>query len=617
MRVVINYREFALPPSAIVKDASDQSGPDVAVPPRLALGAVLGPVKWPLVVAVVLYAVSSLATVVPLIGVVELARALLPAATGGEVDADRVRLVVLVVVLALVLRVVTQFVALMITHLADGALGAALRSRLVSHLGTVPLGWFGDNASGRVKKAAQDDVATMHHLVAHSVTDLTAAVVVPVTTMVYLLAVDWRMALVALVPLVVAIGLYIFSMGGSMELYNRYNESLADINAATVEYAGGIAVVKAFGEPGRAHSRFSDTCERFISFFTGWMKQAATAGVVMEIASSPPVALALLSVAGVALVGSGTPFLDVLPALVLGLGVSAPVLALGFGFQEFREASEAAGHVGELLAVPAMPEPDDPGEPDGGTVEVERVRFGYDAESVALDDVSLRLEPGTVTALVGSSGSGKSSLARLIPRFYDPQRGTVSIGGVGVSRVGQDRLYHQVGFVFQDDYLLRASLHDNIALGRPDATREEVVAAATAAQIHHRITDLPGGYDSVLGADAELSGGERQRVAIARALLADAPVLILDEATAFADPDSEVSIQRALAQLVRGRTLLVIAHRLHTIRNVDQIVVLSGGRVVETGRHADLLAADGEYARLWRATGAARALSDESKGELR
>lgn len=576
-----------------------------STPPRFSLTELLTPVRVPIGIAVILYVISALATIVPLIAVVELARVLLPAASGQAIDQSRVWVIVWVVIGALLVRAVAQFVSLVITHLTDANLQASLRQRIVDHLRRIPLGWFDQHASGRVKKAAQDDVSAMHHLVAHTIVDITAAIVIPVATFVYLILVDWRMALVSLVPLVIAIGMYAVAMGGSMALYQKYDAALAEINAATVEYAGGIAVVKAFGQTGKAHARFTDVCRRFAQFFGDWMKRSAAAGIAMEIASSPPIALLLLTITGAALVTTGTPFINVLPGLVLGLGISAPVMTLGFGFQEMREAQEAAANVGELLAIPPVTQAHHPITPQGSVVDINRVSFSYDDQTDALDNVSITLHPGTVTALVGASGSGKSTLARLIPRFYDPHTGEVTLGGADVTRVATDELYHHVGFVFQDDYLLHTSLAENIALGRPSASLDEIHDVARAAHIHDRILQFTRGYEAVLGEDAELSGGERQRVAIARALLADAPVLILDEATAFADPDSEVAIQQALSKLIRGRTLLVIAHRLHTIRHADQIVVLDQGRIVEQGTHTELLRNHGTYDQLWNATAGA------------
>lgn len=571
--------------------------------------------------AVVCDVMAALAGVLPYIAIVEIARSMLT----DPADTGRAWAWVWIAAGGLLVRLVALFVAMVVTHLADAELAASLRTRISRHLGVLPLGWFGRNAAGKVKKIAQDDVAALHHMVAHAVVDLTTAIVVPVATLAYLVAVDWRMAVAALVPLLAAVALYAVALGGSMEMYDRYDSSLADINAAMVEYAGGIAVVKAFGRVGQAHGEFATACGRFARFFGEWMGKAARTGTAVEVVSAPPVALLLLVVTGAGLVAGGAPPITVLAGIVLGLGISAPVYALGAGFQKIREASMAAERVHELLAVPAIPQPAEPHAPSGTVVALENVTFSYgqdddavvpvggladraghgerESAAAAVSGIDLVLEPGTVTALVGASGSGKSTLGRLVPRFYDPQEGRVTLGGVDLRELAQEDLYRHIGFVFQDDYLLDVSLRDNIALARPDASDEEVMAAAGHAQIADRIAETPHGLDSVLGAQIQLSGGERQRVAIARALLADTPILVLDEATAFADPDSEAAIQDALSTLAVGRTVLVIAHRLHTIVNADQIVVMEAGRIVEKGRHADLLTAGGLYARLWHAYG--------------
>ncbi len=232
----------------------------------------------------------------------------------------------------------------------------------------------------------------------------------------------------------------------------------------------------------------------------------------------------------------------------------------------------------------------------------EDVSFSYDGQTEAVRNIDLALEPGTVTALVGASGSGKSTLGRLLPRFWDPTAGRITIGGVSVDEINSDDLYQLVGLVFQDVQLLRASIRENIALSKPDAPMEQIEQAARAAQIHDRIVALDRGYDAVVGEDAQLSGGEAQRVSIARAILADTPILVLDEATAFADPEAEATIQDALSELIVGRTLLVIAHRLRTIVGADQICVLENGQIVQRGTHSQLIASDGNYKQLWEAS---------------
>lgn len=318
-----------------------------------------------------------------------------------------------------------------------------------------------------------------------------------------------------------------------------------------------------------------------------------------SMALSAPLVAVVNVVGGLWFVGAGwvTP-IEAMTGVLVAMVIPTTVVVLGYGVEARRTAAAAALRIHDLLAVPVLPVTDDPRLPVGHDVSVEHVTFGYGSTDV-LRDVSVHLEPGTATALVGPSGSGKSTLATLIPRFYDVRSGAVRIGGVDVRHIAPDELYRWVGFVLQDVELLRGTITENIRLGRPEATDTEVHAAAVAAQIHDRVLALPRGYDSVVGEDALLSGGEQQRVSIARALLADTPVLVLDEATAFADPGSETAIQEALSTLVRGRTLLIIAHRLATVTEADRIVVLDAGAVVESGTHAELTAAGGRYARMW------------------
>lgn len=323
-------------------------------------------------------------------------------------------------------------------------------------------------------------------------------------------------------------------------------------------------------------------------------------------ALSPIFALVVILAVGLALIADGSLApVDILPAAVLGPGLVAPFMTLSYAQNDLVLAQQAGDRIVQVLDAAPLPETDAPLEPRGARVVFEQVSFSYDGESEALREIDLTLDPGSVTALVGPSGSGKSTLARLLPRFWDPTAGRITIGGVPLDQIAPDELYRRVGIVFQDVQLLRATIRDNIAMGALTATDAAIERAARAAHIHDRIMELPKGYDSVVGEEARLSGGEAQRVSIARAILADAPILVLDEATAFADPESEAAIQDALSELVAGRTLLVIAHRLHTIVGVDQICVLDQGLIVERGRHEELLRAGGMYARLWEASEAA------------
>ncbi|MER5493513.1 ABC transporter ATP-binding protein [Streptomyces sp. NPDC002490] len=558
------------------------------------------PIRTHLVVCAVLSALSAAAGIVPYIAVAEIARLMLDD-PGGSRTAIWTWVAIGAAGASVWLVLFVQ--SARVGHYADAKILHDVRVRIVRHLGTLPLGWFRASGSGKVKRAMTGDLEEMHEVIAHALGQLTGAVTVMVFATGYLLSVDVTMALVVLGVLGLMGLFYRISMRSMTTHMNRLIAADARISAASVEYADGIQVVKTFGTGGRVMRRFDDAVDEHTKAFGAWVAEVRYSSAACRLFGSEMAVLTAVTAAGLVLVDRGSlGVADLVAFLVVAIGLPNSILPAVSAAQGVRKGRMGAANIEELLSRSSLPEPERPQRPQGHGVEFDRVTFSYDGTKNAIEDVTAVCPPGQVTALVGPSGAGKTTLTSLLPRFYDVSDGAVRIGGVDVRSVPSAELLASMSLVFQDVALLRDSVAENIRIGRPDAGDEEVRRAAEAAHVHEVIERLPQGYDTPLDAGGGgLSGGERQRLTIARAILSGAPIVVLDEATAALDADSESAVQEALATLAVGKTVIVIAHRLHTIAGADQILVLDGGRLVEQGRHAELLARDGLYARMWAA----------------
>lgn len=537
--------------------------------------SLLAPIRGWILLAALLKMLSAGLVLVPLVELCELITVLMGVSLTRYQEAWHVIMLGCVcLAFGLALRGLSE----LITHLADNHLALSLRRQLAQRLSQAPLSWFTAQSCGRIKQGLQDDVTAIHHLVAHA----------------------WRNITNASATLLLFIVFYRQVQNGCQRRMSEYGTALAQVNQSVVEYVQGITVVKTFGLSGKAHQAYCRATSDFQRFFLDWalplIKPECWSTVIIA-----PLTLLML-VGGIGFMHLG--MTELLPFLVIALGISVPVTTLSHSAQSLRMAKAALRRLATLLTILLQREPIPSRFPQNNEVVFDQIDFGYQPLLPLLNNVSLTLAPGMVTALVGASGAGKSTLARLLLRFDVPDRGHITLGGVELNQIDSQRLYRQIGTVFQDTQLLRMSVYDNIALGDPQASEEKVTAAAKAAHIHEHILCLPRGYQSVYGDDATLSGGEAQRVSIARALLLQPAVLVLDKPTAQADTESEAAIQAAFNALIahqRRQVVLVIAHRLETIRHADNIVVLSQGRIDAQGCHADLLAGGGEYARLWAA----------------
>ncbi len=511
----------------------------------------------------------------------------------------------------LIAGLIAMYLGGMASHIAAFRILYGLRVRLTEHIGRLPLGYLTQTSIGAVKKTLEQNVEKIEKFVAHQIPDMCNALATVVVMFAALFYLNFWMALVCLAAIVLGFGIQASMWVGedAKKWVKLYYDALEEINASAVQYVRGMPAVKVFGQTVHSFRRFYDDMVRYRDFSVGYSDsfQNGFAFFKTILASL----LSFILPVGVLLLSrdpAGTAFaLVLLFFIVLGPGTAAPLYKFLYLASSLRDISEGVERIDAIFAEPPVPEPEHPKTPETYSVEFDRVSFSYDAPGTstrteALSAISFTAEQGTVTALVGPSGSGKTTIANLIPRFWDVGEGAVRIGGVDVRDMQTEDLMDTVSFVFQDTFLFFDTLYENIRVGKPGASREEVYAAARAAQCHDFIERLPQGYDTLIGeGGVYLSGGEEQRVAVARAILKGAPILVLDEATAFADPENEYKMQMALRELVKEKTVIVIAHRLSSIREADQILVLEEGRIVERGVHADLLKEGGVYRRMWDA----------------
>ena len=569
------------------------------------------PVRTRLRIGQVLVLLSGILAVAPYLALVRLGDILLDAYNAGAApDPQRVRTVVMMLISAYSTRLLLYMVALIITHMADLSLRDQMRRDIVQRISRAPLAWFTASTSGRIRKAVQDDTTTVHTVIAHGPVEQLNAIVTPLALVACAFWIDWRLALLALSTLLLYVLTYSFSMRGMNEKTVEMDRKLAAVSSTMVEFVSGIGVVKAFGRVGRAHAAYLNAADDFSAFYRAWAMPLVTMTCLSFTWVSVPVLLLVNLGGGALLISAGLVTLpEVLATTLIALVLPGALLTVASISWSYQMAGAAALRLCEVIDTPVLPTAEESRRPERARVEIDRVSFSY-GDTLAVDEASLTLEPGTVTALLGPSGSGKSTLATLIARFADPDSGAVRVGGVDLRDMDEETLYSTVSFVLQDAQLLGATVRENIALGRPDADLEQVRDAARVAHVDEEIMALPDGYDTVLGRDTALSGGQEQRIAIARAVLLDTPVLLLDEATAMADPESEAEIQEALSALVAGRTVLVIAHRPAAVRGAHRIAVMERGRVVAAGSHEELLD-EPHYRALLRQSGA---LDDDAPG---
>lgn len=550
----------------------------------------------------VLSAVSALVALVPFVYIWKILRDVLNAAP-DYAQAVNIPHYGWMAVLFAVLAYLIYIAALMCSHLSAFRVATNLRLEVSEHLATLPLGFTETFGSGKLRKIIHESTGAAETFLAHQLPDKYNAMATPIGLLVLLLVFDWRLGLLSLVP--VALGFVIMSAMTGRRMADKmrqYGNALESMSNEAVEYVRGIPVVKTFGQSVFSFKKFKATIDEYEKWVIAYTKELRMPMMLYTAAING--VFAFLIVGGLLFTRNSVTsefLLNLLFYIIITPVISLTLTRIMYMSENELVVADALARVDSVLDAEPVPENDHPRHPKDASVSLKDVHFSYDGKTDVIKGVSLKIQPGQMVAFVGPSGGGKSTLANLICRFFDVQSGSVRVGGADVRDIPKEELMDTISFVFQNSRLLKGSILDNVRLGRAQATEAEVLAALKAAQCMDIVEKFPEGIHTVIGTKGVyLSGGEQQRIAIARAMLKNAPILLLDEATAFADPDNEAKVQAAFAQLAKGKTVLMIAHRLSTVANADCIYVVQDGQIVESGTKDELCAQNGLFARMWQ-----------------
>ena len=549
----------------------------------------------------VLSAASALVALVPYVFIWRIMQAVLAASPDFSRAQGLVRNGWLAVLFAGI-AVLIYIAGLMCSHMGAFRVATNLRIEAMRHIVKLPLGAAEAFGSGRLRKIVNESSAATETYLAHQLPDRAGAIATPCGLLALLLAFDWRLGLLSLVPVVLAFAVLMRMTGARMQQkMKEYQDALDDMSNEAVEYIRGIPVVKTFGQTIFTFKKFKDSIDRYRVWVIAYTKELRLPMMLYTAAVNGVFAFLIAGALLFTRSGVTPEFLsDLIFYILITPILSVTLTRIMFQSENAMIVDDALQRIDSVRNLAPLPEARNPKSPRDASVELSHVRYSYDGEKDALRGVSLTIPAGQTVAFVGPSGGGKTTLANLVSRFFDPQEGAVRIGGVDVRDIAKEELMNTVSFVFQNSRLLKASILENVRMGKPDATREEVLRALHSAQCDDILEKFPQGVDTVIGTKGVyLSGGEQQRIAIARAMLKNAPILILDEATAFADPDNETKVQAAFTELSRGKTVLLIAHRLTTVTHADRICVVQDGRIAESGTSRELLEKGGLFRRMW------------------